>query len=163
MKIKKSVKSFIEENMDLIENEEFERIYSNLLEPFKSNLDANSRYALIGDFTESLLRAGIDPAIYMKEIPPYYLNGTSLKSYKIPNTIMSISEGAFAGHNALTDIIIPDTVTSIGAYVFRYCYNLWSITYLGTKDQWEKVKKLPGWKKDSSIKKIKCADGIINL
>lgn len=49
--MKKSLKSFIEENIELIENGEFEVIYSNLLDPFKLNLDANSRYTLIGDFT----------------------------------------------------------------------------------------------------------------
>lgn len=160
--MKKSLKSFIEENIELIENGEFEVIYSNLLDPFKLNLDANSRYTLIGDFTEALIKAGIDPAKYMKEIPPHYLGGTSLRSYTIPNNITAIGEYAFSGYNGLTEVVIPSTVTSIGAYTFRYCHELRSITYLGTVDQWKGVKKLPGWKKDSSIKKIICTDGITN-
>lgn len=41
--MKKSLKSFIEENIELIENGEFEVIYSDL--------DADFRYTLIGDFT----------------------------------------------------------------------------------------------------------------
>lgn len=154
MKMKKSLKNFIEENIELIENGEFEVIYSDL--------DADFRYTLIGDFTEALVKAGIDPAKYMKEIPPHYLGGTSLRSYTIPNNITAIGEYAFSGYNGLTGVVIPSTVTSIGAYAFRYCSELESITYLGTKDQWKEVKKLPGWKKDSSIKKIICADGITN-
>lgn len=152
--MKKSLKNFIEENIEMIENEEFEVIYSDL--------DADFRYTLIGDFTEALIKAGIDPAKYMKEIPPHYLGGTSLRSYTIPNNITAIGEYAFSGYNGLTGVVIPSTVTSIGAYAFRYCSELESITYLGTVDQWKEVKKLPGWKKDSSIKKIICADGITN-
>ena len=152
--MKKSLKNFIEENIEMIENEEFEVIYSDL--------DADFRYTLIGDFTEALIKAGIDPAKYMKEIPPHYLGGTSLRSYTIPNNITAIGEYAFSGYNGLTGVVIPSTVTSIGAYAFRYCSGLESITYLGTIDQWKEVKKLPGWKKDSSIKKIICADGITN-
>lgn len=152
--MKKSLKNFIEENIELIENGEFEVIYSDL--------DADFRYTLIGDFTEALIKAGIDPAKYMKEIPPHYLGGTSLRSYTIPNNITAIGEYAFSGYNGLTEVVIPSTVTSIGAYTFRYCHELRSITYLGTVDQWKEVKKLPGWKKDSSIKKIICADGITN-
>lgn len=154
MKIKRSLKNFIEENIELIENGEFEVIYSDL--------DADFRYTFIGDFTEALIKAGIDPAKYMKEIPPHYLGGTSLRSYTIPNNITAIGEYAFSGYNGLTEVVIPSTVTSIGAYTFRYCHELRSITYLGTVDQWKEVKKLPGWKKDSSIKKIICADGITN-
>jgi hypothetical protein len=154
MKMKKSLKNFIEENIEMIENEEFEVIYSDL--------DADFRYTLIGDFTEALIKAGIDPAKYMKEIPPHYLGGTSLRSYTIPNNITAIGEYAFSGYNGLTGVVIPSTVTSICAYAFRYCSELESITYLGTIDQWKEVKKLPGWKKDSSIKKIICADGITN-
>lgn len=154
MKMKKSLKNFIEENIELIENGEFEVIYSDL--------DADFRYTLIGDFTEALIKAGIDPAKYMKEIPPHYLGGTSLRSYTIPNNVTTIGEYAFSGYNGLTRVVIPSTVTSIGAYAFRYCSGLESITYLGTVDQWKEVKKLPGWKKDSSIKKIICADGITN-
>lgn len=152
--MKKSLKNFIEENIELIENEEFEVIYSDL--------DADFRYTLIGDFTEALIKAGIDPAKYMKEIPPHYLGGTSLRSYTIPNNITAIGEYAFSGYNGLTEVIIPSAVTSIGAYTFRYCRGLMSITYLGTVDQWKGVKKLPGWKKDSSIEKIICTDGITN-
>lgn len=152
--MKKSLKNFIEENIELIENGEFEVIYSDL--------DADFRYTLIGDFTEALIKAGIDPAKYMKEIPPHYLGGTSLRSYTIPNNIAAIGEYAFSGYNGLTEVVIPSTVTSIGAYTFRYCHELRSITYLGTVSQWKEVKKLPGWKKDSSIKKIICADGITN-
>lgn len=144
--MKKSLKNFIEENIELIENGEFEVIYSDL--------DADFRYTLIGDFTEALIKAGIDPAKYMKEIPPHYLGGTSLRSYTIPNNITAIGEYAFSGYNGLTEVVIPSTVTSIGAYTFRYCHELRSITYLGTVDQWKEVKKLPGWKKILLLRKL---------
>lgn len=90
----------------------------------------------------------------MKEIPPHYLGGTSLRSYTIPSSITAIGEYAFSGYNGLAEVVIPSTVTSIGAYTFRYCHELRSITYLGTVDQWKEVKKLPGWKKILLLRKL---------
>jgi len=46
----------------------------------------------------------------------------------IPNSVTSIGEYAFWGCSSLTSITIPDSVTSIGDYAFRACSSLTSIT-----------------------------------
>lgn len=196
------MKNFIEENIELIEDEKFEKLYT-LLYYKQSELRP-------GEFTETLLDADIDPAAHMKKIPSFYLyesdiqsyvipntinsigtwafascssltsitipNGvtsiddsafsgcTSLKSITIPNSVTSISREAFYGCDSLENITIPDSVTSIGSSAFNSCTNLKSITYLGTKDQWNKI-KLGRQRKTSSrrLKEIKCTDGTIIL
>ena len=45
----------------------------------------------------------------------------------IPNTVTSIADAAFAGHNNLTAIAIPSNITKIGRYAFANCRNLTSI------------------------------------
>ena len=46
----------------------------------------------------------------------------------IPDSVTSIGNGAFDGCKSLTSITIPDTVTSIGDYAFEECNELKSVT-----------------------------------
>src|SRR5690349_10862802 len=51
----------------------------------------------------------------------------------IPSTVngypvTSIASAAFYFFTSLTSVTIPDSVTSIGSYVFDDCYNLTSVT-----------------------------------
>ena len=50
----------------------------------------------------------------------------------IPNSVTTISMGAFAGCTGLTSITIPSGVTSIGSAAFKNCTGLTSITSLAT-------------------------------
>ena len=176
------VKKFIEENIDLIEREEFKKLYNNSLQ-YESGRVGD----FTGSLTETLLDAGIDPAKYMYEIPSYYLQGSDIQSYIIPNGITSINNSAFYSCRSLTSVTIPDSVAHIGNFAFwgcsdligvmlgngatsidmgafSSCTNLKSITYLGTKAQWAKVNLNIYWKANShQLKEIKCTDGIINL
>ena len=61
-----------------------------------------------------------------------------------PNTKI-IVEYAFSNCISLTDIVIPDGVTSIGNYAFSHCTNLASIRYRGTEAQWGAISKGDGW------------------
>lgn len=88
---------------------------------------------------------------------------SGLANVKIPDSVTSIGEGAFVGCSKLTSITIPNSVTSIGNSAFTYTKNLESINYLGTKDQWNKIKLEPLWNEDSRIERIECADGVIEL
>lgn len=152
------VKKFIEENADLIEKGDFEQFYKKL----------ETERISLGQFTEVFLSAGIDPAEYMREIPSYYLSyyltGTKIASYTIPQNITSIDWSAFIDCNEFTNVTIPDSVTSIGDYAFGYCEGLTRINFKGTISQWNKIKLDPMWKTDSlQLKEIKCTDGTIIL
>lgn len=88
---------------------------------------------------------------------------SGLTSVTIGNSVTSIGYSTFYKCNALTGITIPNSVISIGGYAFNHTKNLESINYLGTKDQWNKIKLEPLWNADSRIERIECADGVIEL
>lgn len=89
---------------------------------------------------------------------------TSLKSITLPSSLSSISEALFFGCSQLTTIHIPDSVssihsyafcncgkletiripvsvTSIGIYAFDGCPNSMTVTYSGSKTQWDAITK----------------------
>ena len=57
-----------------------------------------------------------------------YLNGEEVTDLVIPEGVTSIGDYAFDNCTALTSVTIPDGVTSIGAYAFRRCEGLISVT-----------------------------------
>lgn len=87
---------------------------------------------------------------------------TSLKSITLPSSLSSISEALFFGCPQLTTIHIPDSVPSIQSYAFYHCENLetiripvsvtsigayafdgcpssMTVTYSGSKKQWDSI------------------------
>ncbi len=57
-----------------------------------------------------------------------YLNGTLVTDLVIPEGVTSIGGSAFRGCTGLTSVTIPDSVTSIGGYAFYECTSLTSVT-----------------------------------
>ena len=57
-----------------------------------------------------------------------YLSGEEIKDLVIPNSVTSIGEFAFKGCSGLTSVTIPNYVTSIGNYAFEGCSDLMSVT-----------------------------------
>ena len=57
-----------------------------------------------------------------------YLNGELITELIIPNGVTSIGHYAFEGCESLTSVTIPDGVTSIGHYAFSGCTSLTSVT-----------------------------------
>ena len=57
-----------------------------------------------------------------------YLNGSLVTDLVIPNDVTSIGSYAFNGCSSLTSIVIPNSVTSIGDYAFNGCSSLENIT-----------------------------------
>ena len=57
-----------------------------------------------------------------------YLNGEEIKDLVIPNSVISIGSYAFWDCNSLTSVTIPNSVTSIGDLAFYRCWNLTSVT-----------------------------------
>lgn len=59
-----------------------------------------------------------------------YLNGNLVTNLTIPDGVTSIGKWAFYSCAGLTSLTIPDSVTSIGVHAFEYC-SLTSVTITG--------------------------------
>ena len=68
---------------------------------------------------------GSNPLSYAHHL---YLNGEEVKDLVIPNSVTSIGENAFENCDGLTSVIIPNSVTSIGKSAFYGCTGLKSVT-----------------------------------
>lgn len=64
---------------------------------------------------------------------------TSLKSITLPSSLSTIQSYAFYNCGNLKTIRIPVSVTSIGNLAFACCPNSMTVTYSGSKKQWNKI------------------------
>ena len=110
------VENFIKQNINLIQNQNWEEIYS---EEFPIGL------------TETLLDCGINPLKQgLNFIPENFLcECETIKNFTIPDNITSIGDSAFSSCDSLTSIVIPNSVTSIGRRAFYGCTSLIEIKY----------------------------------
>ncbi|MBO5673007.1 MAG: leucine-rich repeat domain-containing protein [Paludibacteraceae bacterium] len=58
----------------------------------------------------------------------FYINDQEIKDLVIPESVTSIGDYAFLGCSSLTSVTIPESVTSIGSYAFNGCSSLTSVT-----------------------------------
>jgi len=58
----------------------------------------------------------------------FYVNGEEVTDLIIPDNVTSIKDYAFCGYNTLISVTIPNSVTSIGKEAFRSCEKLTSVT-----------------------------------
>lgn len=112
------VKKFIEDNIKLIELNEWEEIYEKASAELK--LDT-------GKFTEVILEADIHPEDYLKELPKNFLYESNVKKFRIPDNIKSIDSSAFEYCISLTSMTIGNSVTTIGDEAFSWCTGLTSV------------------------------------
>ena len=57
-----------------------------------------------------------------------YMNGSEVRDLVIPNSVTSIGNYVFGGCSGLTSVTIPNSVKSIGEVAFKGCSGLTSIT-----------------------------------
>ena len=57
-----------------------------------------------------------------------FMNGEEVKDLVIPNSVTSIGDYAFEHCSGLTSVNIPNSVTDIGLYAFEHCSGLTSVT-----------------------------------
>ncbi len=68
-----------------------------------------------------------------------YLNNNLVTELTIPNSVTSIGSDVFYGYKNLKSITIPDSVTSIGDLAFYNCTRLKDVYYTGTAEQWSQI------------------------
>ena len=111
------IEQFIKENIGLIEQntkESWEELYKKF--PPRN-------------FTETLLEAGIDPALTLEYLPNNYLFHSDIEFFDIPDNCKYIGFGAFKYCYNLKTIQIPNNVEAIETYSFSSCRNLEEIFF----------------------------------
>ena len=107
------VDRFIEDNIEKIDSNRWEDLYSDLE---NKCIFGGWSSEHVGDFTVKILSAGINPLDYLTKVPRRFLFEAelepNLRKLEIPNNIDTILLGAFHSSN-LTDIILPDTIKHI--------------------------------------------------
>ena len=66
-------------------------------------------------------------------------NCSQLTTIQIPDSVLSIQDYAFGNCISLETIHIPVSVTSIGVYAFNGCPSSMTVTYSGSKKQWDSI------------------------
>lgn len=66
-------------------------------------------------------------------------NCSQLTTIQIPDSVPSIQDYAFGNCTSLETIHIPVSVTSIGVYAFNGCPSSMTVTYSGSKTQWDSI------------------------
>ena len=93
----------------------------------------------------------------------FIVNGEELTNLIIPEGVTSIGEQAFGFCDGLTSIILPLSLTSIGNSAFRDCKGLETLEYKGTIEQWLSIGKGKTWISDGSHKFIVNGEELTNL
>ena len=162
------LKEFIEQNIDLISDNEFNDVYNKI-----------KSYTFTRLFTEAMLEADINPLNYVEAVPPRYLYESNIqhvdipsgiivinkysfadcrqmKEVTIPEGVIKIGEGAFMNCRALEKLHLPSTLKYIDVGAFQGCTNLKEVTFAGTTKQWLAVKDIDG--SLLQFEPIKCSD-----
>lgn len=135
--ISQDVKQFIEENIDNIELNEFDLVYERAL-------DVRYRVRNIGELTDALLAAGINPLDYMDNIPILFLDESSITSFVVPEHIevirnlglafsklenvllhnnVELSQGCLK-QSSIKSVIIPSIMNEVPDECFSGCSEL---------------------------------------
>lgn len=115
------LKEFIENNIDLIEANNFVEIYDDLAYDITPGYGTQEQ--MIGEFTTCMLDADIDPLPHLSYIPTAYLYGQNVSFFGIPNHVNYIGQYAFQ-ESDLEEIVIPSSIKVIAIKAFCTCESL---------------------------------------
>ena len=87
---------------------------------------------------------------------------SGIKTVIIPEQVVSIGKGVFKACESLEAVSLHEWIVSIGEVVFRDCKKLDHVNFNGTQEQWSAIAQ-NNWNGKSSILRVECADGTINL
>lgn len=184
----KGLKDFLNSHLELIDNYNFDALYTEALEDYRYNRNLYTLDDYPLHLNKVLELIGVDPTPYFINIPHTYKSQyleedftitlssktqqvlsfafesssiTKFDASKAPLTY--IGDYAFDNAIILTEVILPNTLLSLGNYVFDNCKQLQYINYLGTKEEWNKI-KIDSYKNQSiNSLIIKCLDGDLNI
>lgn len=97
------------------------------------------------------------------DILPYAFYGnTGIKEIVLPDSLKTIGEKAFR-RSFVSSVVFPSTIKSIDSMAFSECDYLRSISYLGTMSEWKKVNLGDLVFSSVPAKEIICSDQAISL
>ena len=80
-------------------------------------------------------------------------------SITLPEGMQRIDVG-FKNSPKLETIVLPSSIREIGPYIFENCPSLKKVTYLGTGEQWDAIRKPKQWDMKSSQFKVEYSNGV---
>ena len=109
------LKSFIEENIELIERFDFATLFQKAirLNPFE-----------IGELSKLLEDAQIYPLSYLDYVPAFYMYGTDIEIFAPKPGLKFISQHAFRDCDNLISVDLPEGIEEICSHAFESLPNL---------------------------------------
>ncbi len=93
----------------------------------------------------------------VESIGNYAFDCCDLRALIIPDSVKTIGSQAFGENCSLTSATMGVGVVSIGSSPFMECYSLRSITFNGTKEEWNEI-EMEGGLGSFSVVRIICSD-----
>lgn len=170
------MRSFVKENISLIDTFQFEALYNKLK---IGSDDVVSPF----EMTQLFNMININPLDHMSVIPASYLafcqdveqfvipdnitkigdsaffKCTNLREISIPSTVTTIDDYAFYGCSCLKNLTIPNSVTSIGKDAFQGCSSLDDITIPGSV---RSIGKTAFWN-CTGLENVVIEDGLVDV
>ena len=152
---KREIAKTIKQNSNLLKGRQLEKLIDLFSPPIR------------GSVTDILTKISDDiPSRFYKSIPEGTFFGNSdIQTVKLLTPLEIIGVLSFSKCRKLEEMILPKTLKYIDDRAFLDSTLLLSLVYMGTKDEWKMIEPTfhENWNKGSSIIRIVCSDGDIEL
>lgn len=116
MTVTKEIADFIRSNVEYLNNKDLEGLYDKL--------EFYERKQL----TYAFLSAGIDPLLYMENIPKSYASTLDMSGMKFHSRNRRIGAKAFSNCSGIETLVIPEGMETIGVMAFYGCHDIREIS-----------------------------------